>query len=125
MSDKHRNRAIREATRAYCERLLLDILPPIREVAHDLGYAVAVHGSLANDIDLVAVAWVDHARDPDELARAVRGAVSGVVGRCNIMSKQGEKLYGEKPHGRRAYTLMMHPLSYIDLSVIGPVGASA
>lgn len=124
MSDKHRNAAIRAATRAYCERLLQDVLPVVREVAHDHGYAIAVHGSLADDIDLIAVPWADHARAADELAVAISGAVAGVVGRCNIASKGGDCLYGEKPHGRRAYTMLLHPLSYIDLSVMPRIEAS-
>lgn len=117
MSDKHRNLAVRSATNAYCERLLQDIIGPIREVAYERGYAVAVHGSLANDIDLLAAPWVDHAGDPDELAKAIQGAVAGIVGKCLLHAKDG-KLHGDKPHGRRAYTLMLWPLSYIDLSVM-------
>lgn len=117
MSEKHRNRAIDAATKAYCERLLIDILPAIREVGFEHGYAIAPHGSLAADIDLLAAPWVELASDPDELARSVRGAVAGIVGRCNILRKD-DALFGAKPHGRRAYTLLLHPLSYIDLSVM-------
>lgn len=47
--------AIREATGAFCRALLDAILPAIREVARFNGYAVAVHGSLKRDIDLVVV----------------------------------------------------------------------
>lgn len=123
MSDKHRNAAIRAATKAYCERMLIDLLPPIREVAHELGYAVAVHGSLSDDIDLIAAPWVEHAKGADELAVAISGAIAGIVGHCTI-AKKGTALYGEKPHGRRAYTMLLHPLSYIDLSVM-PIAAKA
>lgn len=107
---------MRKATKAFAVTLLDDILPPIREVARELGYSVAVHGSLARDIDLVAVAWIEHAREPDELVKAICGAIAGVLGRCTRMHASTEK-----PHGRIAYTLIHGGfISEIDLSVIPP-----
>lgn len=113
------NLAIREATGAF-NRLILDaILPAVREAAKFKGYAVAVHGSLKRDIDLIAVAWTDQAYPPDELVSAICGAVGGVLGNCLRLG--GEPT--QKPHGRIAYTLI-HPghIGEIDLSVIPPKG---
>lgn len=108
--------AIREATGAFCRSLMDSILPAIRVAARHKGYAIAVHGSLKRDIDLVAIAWTDQATPHDELVRAVIGAVTGVLGNC--IAPGGGK---EKPHGRIAYTLI-HPgfAGEIDLSVIPP-----
>jgi hypothetical protein len=39
------------------------LLPALREVARRFGYALAVHGSLEWDIDLVAVPWCENAPD--------------------------------------------------------------
>ena len=37
------------------------ILPTLKGVAHEHGYAVAVHGSQARDLDVIAVPWVEGA----------------------------------------------------------------
>lgn len=108
--------AIREATGAFCRSILDSILPAIREAARFQGYAIAVHGSLKRDIDLVAVAWTDQARPPEELVRVVQGAVGGILGNCLRLAEPAMK-----PHGRIAYTLI-HPgfAGEIDLSIIPP-----
>jgi hypothetical protein len=108
--------AIREATGAYCRSLLESILPAVRAAARFQGYAIAVHGSLKRDIDLVAVAWTEQAREPDELVRVIQGAVGGILGNCLRIAEPSIK-----PHGRVAYTLI-HPgfAGEIDLSIIPP-----
>lgn len=113
---KNENPAIREATGAFCRSILDAILPAVREVARFNGYAVAVHGSVKRDIDLIAVAWTDQAIPADDLARAIRGAIAGKLGNCISIGEAGAK-----PHGRIAYTLV-HPghLGEIDLSIIPP-----
>ena len=99
-------------------RALLDlILPPMRRVAKDAGYALTVHGSLNRDIDLVAVPWVDICDGEDRLIQALRHAVASVTGRCNLF-KQG---WTQKPHGRLARTLLVwcgETTMKIDLSVM-------
>lgn len=112
--------AIREATGAFCRSLLDALLPSIRIAAREKGYAVAVHGSLKRDIDLIAVAWTDQAKSADDVAEAIRGAICGVIGRCNFLTKDGERS-SAKPHGRKAYTLIhMGHAGEIDLSVMPP-----
>lgn len=51
----------------------------IRLLAHDKGYALAVHGSLERDVDLIAVPWVDWAVSPLELAEHIAAALGGSV----------------------------------------------
>ena len=111
------NPAIRDAIGSFCRSILDAILPAVREVARFNGYAIAVHGSLKRDIDLVAIAWTDQAVPADQLAEAVRGAIAGVLGNC---INHGGKLT-TKPHGRLACTLI-HPgfAGEIDLSIIPP-----
>lgn len=118
MSDdwKRQPAALRDATGAFCKTVLDSIIGPVREVSRNLGYAVAVHGSLARDIDLVAVPWTDQRVPPDKLAEAICGAVAGVLGWCRTDGQ-----VGEKPHGRRAYTLIhAGHVGEIDLSVFSP-----
>lgn len=72
------------------------LYPKLAEVFRSHGYALAVHGSLANDFDLIAVPWVDSAADPQVVADE-----------CNtkFAAKFSKADPGQKPHGRVAYKL--------------------
>lgn len=103
---------------AYNRALLDLILPAMRRVAKDCGYALTVHGSLNRDIDLVAVPWVEHGvKDKDVLLKRLEGAVSGVTGRCHAHTKG----WTVKPQGRFAKTLHAwcgESTAQLDLSVM-------
>ena len=69
--------------------------PELAEIARSHGYALAVHGSLARDLDLIAVPWTEEAGEPKAIID-------------DILKKFAVNLIGEtgkKPHGRTAYTL--------------------
>lgn len=69
--------------------------PELAEIAQAFGYALAVHGSLARDLDLIAIPWTENAGEPAQVIDAV-------------LSKFAVTLVGDigkKPHGRIAYTL--------------------
>lgn len=88
----------------------LVLYPVLREVARGHGYALAVHGSLQKDLDVLAVPWVEECSDPDVLAEALRDKSGGqFVGGVGL-----------KPHGRKAYTIHLGLAGYIDLSVAFP-----
>jgi hypothetical protein len=103
---------------AYNRALLDLVLPVMRRAAKDAGYAITVHGSLDRDIDLVAVPWREHnVWSMDALVDALVGAVRGVTGRC---SRHGKDLT-EKPHGRRAASLLAwcgETTAHLDLSIM-------
>lgn len=102
---------------AYNRALLDLILPPMRRTAKDVGYSIAVHGSLNRDIDLVAIPWREHVvADADRLVVLLSGAIASVTGRCNP-----ERGWTEKPQGRRARILLAwcgENTANIDLSVM-------
>lgn len=54
-----------------------NVLPAVRAVARELGYAIGQHGSLRRDFDLMAMPWRDGAADKDTLARAIQKAACG------------------------------------------------
>ena len=59
------------------------------------GYALAIHGSLARDLDLIAVAWADEVESIETVLK-------------EMMSTFAIRIIGEpetKKHGRIAYTL--------------------
>lgn len=95
------------------------ILPRIRAAAKDLGYAIAIHGSLKRDLDLLAVPWIEEAGDPLALVKAVADEVGGYV----IGDRVDERGYisdhpTEQPHGRMSWNICWGGKVFIDLSVM-------
>lgn len=72
------------------------LYPKLAELFRRHGYSLAVHGSVGNDFDLIAVPWVEDAADPqtviDECMRAY------------AFKQIPDGYRGEqKPHGRLAF----------------------
>jgi len=105
---------------AYNRALLDLILAPMRVAAKELGFALAVHGSLNRDVDLIAVPWVEKdVATPDDLLTALIGVCKGVVGRANCHDKE----WVIKPHNRLAKVIMVYVgenTAHLDLSVMIP-----
>ncbi len=108
-----------------------EILTDFRRVAREHGYALAMHGSLVGDCDLIACPWVKDAKACSTLVRALAD-VDGV--RLQFHSKSRSILVEgglpKKPHGRLGYVFPILPHHwkrrpcYIDLSVM-PRGGDA
>ena len=88
---------------------------PLRSVAREHGYALAVHGSIKRDIDLVAIPWTKDACGPAHLAGKLRREVERIVGFA-IYGNDGP-WPRKKPHGRRCWTIHFNG-TYIDLSIM-------
>ena len=43
----------------------------MKEAALECGYALAMHGSMHSDMDLIAVAWVENAEPVEVLVKAI------------------------------------------------------
>jgi hypothetical protein len=83
------------------------LYPKLAEVFRSHGYALAVHGSLANDFDLIAVPWVEEAGDPADVVKAILAKFA--------FDKIHDQNRGyPKPHGRIAFKLH---LSFGDCSL--------
>jgi len=104
--------------RAAFPSLYCAIYPGLIPVARSLGYALAIHGSVSRDLDLIAVPWTENARPPEELVEAIRATFDGWIGGAT----NGHP-FGEKPHGRRAWSIMLGGHAVVDLSVVPIVGA--
>lgn len=107
---------LRRATLAFVEAFLEDVLPDLRLAARGCGYALTVHGSLARDIDLVAIPWEPGADEPELLVNRLCGVLAGKIGRATHSSAD----WGEKPHGRRAVSIFTAGgmVPEIDLSIM-------
>lgn len=115
------------------------LIEPLRDVARRLGYAIAVHGTLKRDIDLVAIPWTCEACSARTLAKSIQHKAREIVGyaepsRFDAKSSNPKYFrdghagyapgYGQitaKAHGRRVWSFHLIPEEngpYIDLSVM-------
>ncbi|MGO9289772.1 MAG: hypothetical protein ACLQIJ_13595 [Polyangia bacterium] len=95
-------------------------------MARRCGYALAQHGSLGFDIDLIAVPWRDSAVNPAHLVEQIRIAAEAIIGICEIRKRDNDHQPEKKPCGRLAWSLYLVPDDpaflgpYLDLSVFPP-----
>lgn len=82
-------------------------------IAREHGYALAIHGTLARDLDLIAVPWVTDADDAQTLVEALRKHCHACLS-CGDDTGEG----AAKPHGRIAWNLYMLGGFQVDLSVM-------
>lgn len=86
----------------------------LKKVAKKHGYALAVHGTVSRDLDLIAIPWTDKATSTKELINAFVKKL-GAVG---IKRTSGKDKPTKKPHGRIAYSIHIGGGGYIDISVM-------
>ena len=89
----------------------------MKKIAEKHGYALTLHGSMNRDLDVLAVPWIEDADEPEILLEEFRK-------KYDMRYEFDEPKYGNcsnKPHGRKAYTLMLNGPYYIDLSIM-PLG---
>lgn len=91
----------------------LHVFADLRAAARKCGYALAVHGSLDRDLDLIAVPWTEEATDADRLVHAICEAWGFGDGLMALEPHGPPKL-----HGRIAYTLIPGGPLFVDLSVM-------
>lgn len=98
------------------------VLPLIVQIGRAHGYAIAAHGSLATDFDVVAVPWAEKAAPPLNLILAIKADLGAFS-----MSEWGDYYFKDcsptkKPHGRVAYSLHLTNNGcngpYLDVSVM-------
>lgn len=111
-------RTLDDGTPWHDDAPVIGVLYVLRHTARRSGYAVAVHGSMARDLDVIAVPWAVGAVTPAELVERILTAIGGTF-------TPGQENPIHKPHGRLAYAINLHPTGmYVDLSVIPPIAPS-
>ena len=102
-----------EKPHGYIAGAFAAFLPILQEKVRPLGYALAVHGSMNRDLDLIAVPW-------DEGAVATAQDVHDVIFAATSPYHSKNKKHGpeKKPHGRIAWVIPLHAGVAIDLSVM-------
>lgn len=80
----------------------------LAEVAREHGYAMAVHGSVARDLDLICIPWIDDAAEPQAVVDAITS---------RFAFEEINKPPSVREHGRLVYTLAVSfGDCFIDLS---------
>lgn len=81
----------------------------LADLSRDHGYALAAHGSLARDFDVIAVPWAEKISKPQELADAVLNKFA--------LSEIGEMEV--RNHGRLCWTFSLgFGDTFLDFSII-------
>jgi len=88
----------------------------LTKVANAHGYALAVHGTVDRDLDVVAIPWVETPSSHDDLLVALDETIGYEFTNEPYSSK------AEKPGGRMAYTLPLGSGGYLDISITPFVG---
>lgn len=117
--------------------------PGLCDKARELGYCLAIHGSVVTDLDLVAIPWTREAVGALELVKALKAHICACGYRellerdCSSFAnasqiddmvraereRTGNKPRGPmeselKPHGRLAWNLYLYHGAKVDLSVM-------
>ena len=87
----------------------------LRQAALDCGWALGLHGSLASDLDIMAMPWTEDATSADKMVKSLV--------RCFDFSDTWIKHQisvdkTSKPNNRVVYTIPIFADYYIDLNII-------
>lgn len=79
------------------------LYPKLAQIFVKHGYALAVHGSLAKDFDIIGVPWADKISNPDEVLKEITETFA-----IEVLGSDGKIYpYHEKNHGRICYTILI------------------
>lgn len=82
----------------------------LRQAAMNVGWALALHGSLANDMDIMAMPWVNDAQPEEEMIQAIKN--------CFSQAECIDVKVTDMPNSRHVYTLSIWADFYLDINVI-------
>lgn len=89
------------------------IWPDLREAALNCGWALGLHGSLANDMDIMAMPWTEDAKPVEEMIKALSDCFTE-----SPFKEHHIVPFTDKPHGRVCYTMSIWADFHLDISVI-------
>ena len=82
----------------------------MRKIAHENGWAIALHGSLNMDLDIMAMPWEEDCKSADDFIKSL----------ANLFETPFPILkYRVKPHQRISYNLVIYGNFSIDIQMIG------
>jgi len=84
----------------------------LRKAALNNGWALALHGSLASDMDIMAMPWIEEAKTDIEMIESLKECFSE---KADI----GLQIT-DMPNNRKVFTLSIWADFYLDINVIQP-----
>ena len=85
----------------------------LRNAAMDCGWALGLHGSLAHDMDIMAMPWTVDAKPVEEMVQALSDCFTE-----NPWKDHHIKPNYNKPNRRVVYTMTIWKDFYLDINVI-------
>ena len=86
----------------------------LRNAALDVGWALGLHGSLASDMDIMAMPWTEDAKPPEDMIKALESCFTSMDGKLWVPTEK----YDEKPNNRIVYTIHIFGDFYLDVNII-------
>jgi hypothetical protein len=84
-----------------------------REMCESHGYALAIHGSMSRDFDIIAIPWREDCSPPSSVIASLTYALHHLIdGKA-----EGPE---QKPHGRIAWAIPMGNGAVLDVSIMPP-----
>jgi len=90
------------------------IFEDLRKAALNCGWALGLHGSLTNDMDIMAMPWTEDATPVEDMILALSGCFTNDA---PFKDSHLVPCY-EKPNGRVVYTMSIWADFYLDINVI-------
>ena len=95
------------------------VLESLRKIAFDCGYALAIHGTCASDLDLIAVRWKESHESPKYLVNQFVKEISHYVFAEDIENNLEEITnYEVRFNTHCHFTIPIYKDWYIDLCVV-------
>jgi hypothetical protein len=101
------------------------LLRSLTGIANEHGYCLALHGSMATDMDILLCPWTEDATDAATVVEAIFNAVGGHIQATGEDVFNGNMHFTPKPHGRMAYAMYFDKATakrqrgpYLDISVM-------
>jgi hypothetical protein len=89
------------------------IFDDLRKAALDCGWALGLHGSLASDMDIMAMPWTEDAKPVQEMIQALSDCFTGSPWKDHHIVP-----HYDKPNNRVVYTMSIFADWYLDINVI-------
>ena len=86
----------------------------LRQAAFKCGWALGLHGSLASDMDIMAMPWTENATTADEMIENLKRCLDD----GNNPLWDIRKDTTSKPNKRVVYTLPIYADFYLDINII-------
>ena len=91
------------------------ILEDLKKAALNCGWALGLHGSLANDMDIMAMPWTEDATPVEVMIQDLSDCFTE-----NPFKDQHTVPHYNKPNNRVVYTMNIYADFYLDINVIKP-----